>query len=149
MKDHNLAVYFEAPVAVLDEVQITTLVSKMIADHKIEKSEITIVFVDNAYISKLNLEYFNKPYPTDVISFPLSETGAICLEGEVYIGTEVAREQAAEFNVSLQNELLRLVIHGVLHLLNYDDLTAPAKAMMTEREDFYLHFIFGDDESLC
>lgn len=144
MKNQNVSVFFENQKSVLAESEIIRLVSKILTENQVKASEISIIFVNNDFITRLNSKFFDKSRPTDVISFPLSEPAASVLEGEVYIATEVAQTQATDYGVSLQNELFRLVIHGVLHLLGYDDLTVPEKSKMTEQEDFYLHYIFAD-----
>ena len=99
--------------------------------------EIGIVFVDDAYILELNSRYFKKSHPTDVISFNLSESEEI-LEGEIYINLDRAQSQATEYNVDLENETSRLVVHGVLHLLGYKDYTEQARQQMHEIENRYL-----------
>jgi len=138
MNPYQIEVCFEATVTELDDARVSRVVSKILEEHQVKACEITIIFVGNDYIIQLNTDYFNKPQPTDVISFPLSETNASFLEGEVYIGAEVAREQAGEYNVSVAIEMLRLVIHGTLHLLGYLDGTESEKSQMTAKEDFYL-----------
>ncbi len=73
----------------------------------------------------MNKRFLHHDYVTDVITFPL-ETGKV-LEAEVYVNLDRARQQARDYRVSFGEEVARLVIHGVLHLLGYDDRT-PRKA---------------------
>ena len=86
----------------------------------VKNGECGIIFVNNNYIKDINLSYFQKSRPTDVISFPLHEDNADFVEGEVYISVDQAAGQAAEYKVSVNNELQRLIVHGLLHVLGYD-----------------------------
>lgn len=97
------------------------------------KWKINIIFVNDEYITKLNKRFLGKNNATDVLSFNLSETNEML--GEVYISAERAKIQAIEYQVSFQNELSRLVAHGVYHLLGYDDQTESERRVMTVKEN--------------
>ena len=98
-----------------------------------------IVFVDDSFITNLNRDYIHKNSTTDVISFVLEEDSEKKnLEGEVYVNPEQAKRQAQEYDVSWQNELFRVIIHGVLHLVGYDDQNSLDKKDMTKKENYYL-----------
>ena len=106
-------------------------------------AEISITFVDNEEIQKLNLQYREKDAPTDVLSFPLGEdgvydtdptTGAKML-GDVVISMEKAVDQAALYGHSLQREVGYLTAHSVLHLLGYDHQTGLERVHMREKEE--------------
>ncbi len=100
--------------------------------------EISLAFVDNPTIHRLNQRYLQHDEPTDVLSFPLSEPDARRLAGELVIGVEVAQAQAQERGHDVQAELALYAIHGLLHLCGYDDKTATAAAEMRRRERHYL-----------
>jgi probable rRNA maturation factor len=100
--------------------------------------EISLAFVDNDTIHRLNKRYLDHDQPTDVLSFPLSEPGAKRLAGELVIGAEVARDQARERGHGVEAELALYVIHGLLHLCGLDDATAKGAAEMRARERHYL-----------
>jgi probable rRNA maturation factor len=100
--------------------------------------ELSLAFVDNPTIHTLNKRYLDHDEPTDVLSFPLSEANAKKLSGELVIGAEVAREQAAARDHDVQAELALYVIHGTLHLCGHDDLTEAGARAMRERERHYL-----------
>jgi probable rRNA maturation factor len=99
-------------------------------------AEISVALVDNATIHTLNKRYLQHDEPTDVLSFPLSEGKR--LAGELVIGAEVAREQAAARGHDVQAELALYVIHGLLHLCGYDDHDPADAAAMRARERHYL-----------
>ncbi len=109
-------------------------------------AEIGIVFVNDIAMRNLNTKYLGHRYTTDVLSFPLSLPAAPSLEGELYVNLDQARRQAAEYGVTMNNEIARLVIHGLLHLLGYDDRTKAAKARMTAEEDKWLSVTVKDKE---
>jgi probable rRNA maturation factor len=101
-------------------------------------AQISLAFVDNETIHRLNKRYLNHDEPTDVLSFPLSEAGESKLAGELVIGVEVALVQAAERGHDVQAELALYVIHGLLHLCGYDDHEPNDAEKMRERERHYL-----------
>ena len=91
----------------------------VLAEEGIQEGEISITLLEDEGILGLNQEYFGRDRPTDVIAFALHAPGDPVL-GDVYLGFEQARRQASELDVPLDEELLRLVIHGVLHVLGYE-----------------------------
>ena len=104
-------------------------------------AEISLAFVDNATIHRLNKQFLNHDEPTDVLSFPLSGPGAKTLEGELIVGAEVAKEQATQRGHDVQTELSLYVIHGLLHLAGFDDSNPQAAKAMRERERHYLRLL--------
>src|SRR4051812_21709401 len=104
----------------------------------VAEASISLAFVDNATIHRLNKQFLNHDEPTDVLSFPLSAPGAKALEGELVIGAEMAKQQAEERGHDVQTELGLYVIHGLLHLVGFDDSTPAAAKAMRERERHYL-----------
>ena len=97
-----------------------------------------LFFCDDEYLSKLKLEYFNKNELTDVISFLLSENKSNDLEGEVYISLDRALENSISYSQDYNKEVMRLIIHGCLHLIGFDDETEDEKEKMTLMEDKFL-----------
>jgi probable rRNA maturation factor len=82
-------------------------------------AELSVTLLDDAGIARLNEEYLHHEGPTDVISFPLPDpTGRVV--GDIYIGRDQAARQAAELGADLREELLRLAVHGTLHVLGYE-----------------------------
>lgn len=110
-------------------------VERVLVGEGIATSSIQVILLSDADITDMNVRYLEHNYPTDVISFAY-ETEP--LEGDVYIGLEVARSQAEEYKVSLTNELERLAIHGTLHIIGYDDQAPEDKEQMTILENKYL-----------
>ncbi len=118
--------------------RVREVVKRVIAGENTDlKGEIRIVFVDDEYIHNLNKEFLHHDYPTDVISFTLEADNSY-IDGEVYISIDRAREQAESLGLELQEELWRLIIHGTLHLLGYNDSTNDELQEMRLKEDAYL-----------
>ena len=106
----------------------------------VKNARVAIVFVDSRYSRRMNERYLKHDYATDVISFQL-EIGSV-LEGEVYVNLDRARAQAKEYGVSIKSEVSRLVIHGVLHLVGYDDSTTKNARRMKIEEDQQVQYWF-------
>lgn len=98
---------------------------------------VSLIFVDDTRLHEMNVQFLQHDYPTDVISFTLDETHEEAW-GEIYISTDRAAEQAGTYHVTTENEILRLVIHGALHLSGYDDQEPKDQEAMKEKEEFYL-----------
>lgn len=97
---------------------------------------ISFIFCSDEYLLEVNRTYLNHDYYTDIVTFDYVE-GSI-VSGDIFISTDRIRESAVEFNTSFENELNRIMIHGVLHLLGYKDKNKKDKIQMTAKEDFYL-----------
>lgn len=98
---------------------------------------LSLVFVDDEHIQNLNRNYLNHDYPTDVIAFPL-EDESDDLWGEIYISVDRAREQATQYREPFRREITRLIIHGVLHLMGYEDQNPVQQKKMKALEETYL-----------
>jgi rRNA maturation RNase YbeY len=98
--------------------------------------DITFIFCSDEYLLEINKQYLDHDYYTDIITFDYVEKDVI--SGDIFISADRVRENAATFGVSFSNELNRILIHGVLHLLGYKDKEADEKKLMTSKEDNYL-----------
>ncbi len=105
------------------------------------RGAITVVLCDDRTSRRLNRRYLAHDRPTDVIAFPLGEGSN--LEGEIYVNLDRARRQARAYNVTAANETARLIIHGTLHLLGYDDRTRAKARRMKAREDLLVSHLAG------
>lgn len=135
--------YREAP---LKSSRVEKLAHRILHSEGASNTDINIVLVDDPYIERLNRQFLHTVGPTDVLAFPLGTEGGR-IEGEVYISVDTAERQAREYGVALEAELLRLVAHGLLHLLGYEDQTAEQKETMTRREDEYLAWLSAEGEN--
>ena len=100
--------------------------------------EINVVVCDDEYLSELNYKYLKHNTLTDILTFPsVEEVGVV--QGEIYLSLPRIRENAIIYNQTSEREFHRVMIHGVLHLIGYDDSTKREKNVMRQKEDFYLN----------
>lgn len=104
----------------------------------VKEAKVTLAFVDNPHIHRLNKQFLDHDEPTDVITFPYTPPDAKKLEGEVVIGAEIAKEYAADRGHDVALELVLYVVHGCLHLCGYADTDDDSAAEMRVKEREYL-----------
>lgn len=95
------------------------------------------IFTNDNILIQLNKAYLRNFMLTDIITFDLSESAGL-LSGDIYISIDRARENAKKFKESLSNEIKRLMIHGVLHLIGYKDKSRAEREQMRAKEEYYL-----------
>ncbi len=122
----------------IDRARMREVVRTVLEGEGVADAEISLAFVDDATIHRLNKQFLDHDEPTDVLSFPLSEGRSGKLSGELVIGAEVALAQARERGHDVQAELALYVIHGLLHLCGHDDHEATAAGLMRQSERHYL-----------
>lgn len=115
------------------------LISRVISTEGVEAADILVILTTDKILINLKKKFFNKEHLTDVIAFRMNEYEEEKVEGEIYISIPQVEKNAKEFDQSYPKELARIIIHGSLHLLNYDDATPDDKIKMTEKENFYLN----------
>jgi probable rRNA maturation factor len=114
--------------------ELTDLVRTALRAEGHRRASISIALVDQASIHAINREHLGHDWPTDVISFPLSGPEDQELAGELIVSAEMAAETAAGIGIDPRDELALYVVHGLLHLCGYDDLTEADAAEMRRRE---------------
>ena len=108
-----------------------------IVNEKKKVGDINYIFCSKKYLKKMNNDYLSKNYETDVISFDFSKNNKI--SGDIYISSETVKKNSIIFNVCFNNELKRVMVHGLLHLLNYNDKSKQELKIMREKENFYIN----------
>ena len=116
----------------------TEIISSVLMEEGKTLAEILVIFTSDEILSDLKKEFFNKDHLTDVISFRMNDYNEEKVEGEIYISIPQVERNARKFDQSFSRELSRIIIHGSLHLLNYDDSTIDSKITMTEKENYFL-----------
>ncbi len=129
----NLSVNSEK-IFKVDKRFVHSVVGNLSGELEFECISLEIVFVSGKFIYELNKDYLNHVNTTDIITFNYSEHRSK-LSGEIYISVEDARENAKRFECSFELEILRLIIHGILHLLGYDDIDDEDKKIMKKLEN--------------
>ena len=102
---------------------------------KIYLYEVNVIFTSDTFVSDLKKRFFLKDQWTDVIAFPMHSNKKEKIEGEIYISMPTAKENANKYNQAYEKEVARLVIHGVLHLLDYSDQSYKGKQNMSRMEE--------------
>lgn len=123
------------------EEPVKQIVQSTLKAEKCPGADIDIILVDDEYLRELKYEYFDEDAYTDVIAFRLNPYEEEMVEGEIYISLHRAVEQALDYDTTADMELLRLTVHGTLHLLGYEDATPETKKVMTKKEDRQLRQI--------
>ena len=131
----------------IDEDQICGAITYTLEQEAVVAADISVALIDNEHIHELNRRYLSHDYATDVLSFLLEETvpettraegeprgAGKSIEGELIVSTEMAAQVAQEYRWSPQDELLLYIVHGLLHLCGYDDLSESEKRIMRQRE---------------
>ena len=120
----------------LERRKINAWIKSVAAGYGKKFGEIAYIFCDDAKILEINRTYLQHDYYTDIITFDYCEGDT--LHGDIFISLDMVRFNAQKFGVDFDNELHRILIHGILHLCGQDDKTLKAKAIMTEKENLAL-----------
>ena len=124
---------------------VQLLVESVFVHKAIKDAELSYIFCNDDFLSKLKKDFFKKNQFTDVIAFRLNSYEENKIEGEIYISLPRAKENAKIYEQPYEKEVARLIIHGCLHLLGYLDETKNEKQIMTNLEDVFLdRMIWGE-----
>lgn len=130
---------FETLFNLNDTSIISDWIHKVISNEGFETGEINFIFCDDDYLLNLNVAFLDHDTLTDIISFDYTMGNLI--SGDVYISIPRVMENASIFNTSFQNELHRVIIHGILHYCGYKDKSEDEKLIMRSKEDEYLNVL--------
>ena len=132
-----IAYYTEDTDFVFKGKQLNTNWLKLVAESEIRRvGDISIIFCSDPYILEVNQKYLQHNYYTDVITFDYCEGDK--LSGDLFISVDTVKANAEEYGTEFEDELHRVIVHGVLHLIGYDDHCDEDIAMMRKKEDYYL-----------
>ena len=110
---------------------------KFVAESEVRSlGDIGIIFCSDNYILDVNMKYLQHDYFTDIITFDYCEGSK--LSGDLFISIDSVRDNAAFYGTEFEDELNRVIVHGILHLIGYDDHSESEHAMMRSKEDYYL-----------
>jgi len=124
---------FETDFDLTDKERLSNWIERTISEEGYEVGDISYVFCDDDYLHKLNMEFLKHDTLTDIISFDYCMGRQI--NGEIFISVDRVRENAEEFGVSFEQELYRVMIHGILHYCGYGDKTDEEERVMRKKED--------------
>ena len=117
----------------IEKQKINRWIKETAAEYAKKAGDIAYIFCSDERILEVNKQYLNHDYYTDIITFDYSE-GSI-ISGDIFISLDTVRSNADEFKVSFEQELKRILIHGILHLCGQDDKTPELRLQMTEKEN--------------
>ena len=143
----NVQIETDPKLVKLKESSILKLVSEVMESENIKTAEILLIFTTDNILMELKKKYFDQEHYTDVIAFRLNDYNEDEVEGEIYISVPQVKKNAKQYSQVFDKELSRIIIHGSLHLLNYEDKTPQEKIKMTEKEDYYLNKINWENKA--
>lgn len=124
---------YETDFELYDESLFADWISEVISSEMKQEGEINYIFCDDDYLIEINRQYLNHDTLTDIISFDYSE--GIVLQGDIFISIERVKDNAADFNVDFNDELKRVMAHGVLHYCGYKDKSESDEVLMRQKEE--------------
>ncbi|OQX99272.1 MAG: rRNA maturation RNase YbeY [Bacteroidetes bacterium 4572_128] len=136
-----MAVYFhnqEIDFILPEKNKISNWIEEVIFLENFFIGDINLIFTGKEYLLKINQKYLSHDYHTDVITFDYNIEKII--SGDIFISVETVFENAKIYKKNKKEEMLRIIIHGILHLLNYKDKDKKDKIIMKEKEDLYIKF---------
>ena len=140
-----LAIEHDHPSLDLDEETLDRLVRHTVNAEGASLVHVSLVLTDHETVRRLNQDYLDHDYNTDVLSFSLraEDEPDDAVEGEVYVDLDTAAERHEEFETSFEREAYRYAVHGVLHLLGYDDATESGQEAMRVQENNVLDAVLS------
>jgi rRNA maturation RNase YbeY len=127
---------YETDFELENSEEIKSWISKVILEENCSEGDINYIFCGDEYLHKINVEFLNHDTLTDIISFDYSVGKE--LHGDIYISIDRVIENASDYGTEFNNELDRVIIHGVLHYCGYEDKTNDEEKLMRSKEDYYL-----------
>lgn len=122
--------------ALPDEQSLTVWIDLAVKNEDCFTGNLSYIFCSDEYLWNMNKQYLGHDYYTDIITFDYVEDKYV--SGDMFISYDRIVDNALKFNVSRETELLRVMIHGVMHLVGYDDQTDEQEAEIHRKEDFYI-----------
>lgn len=124
---------YETDFELSDETAVSDWLSSVILSESKKEGDINYIFCDDEYLHKINVEYLNHDTLTDIISFDYSVGNE--LHGDIFVSVERVADNAKDFEVSFDEELKRVLVHGILHYAGYKDKSEDDEVKMRQKEE--------------
>ena len=129
--------FFETPVSLKNRTGVKKLIASVFRKEGVKLGSLNYIFCTDKRLLRINQDFLKHDYYTDIISFELSPKGQP-IEGEIYISVDRVKENAISQGTSFKQELLRVILHGALHLCGYKDKTASQIKEIRQKEEYYI-----------
>ena len=139
MKESNISFYSVSTFSLKTEAAVAACIKAIAVEESHEVGDITFVFCDDNYLLKINKEFLDHDTYTDIITFDYSIGNEMI--SEIYVSIDRVKENAKKYKQTFENEIHRVMIHGVLHLCGYNDKLAEEKQIMRDKENHYLSLL--------
>ena len=139
MKEPSISFYSVGTFSLKTEAAVAACIKAIAAEESRKVGDITFVFCDDNYLLKINKEFLDHDTYTDIITFDYSVGNEMI--SEIYVSTTRVEENAKKYKQTFENEIHRVMIHGVLHLCGYNDKLAEEKQIMRDKENHYLSLL--------
>ena len=139
MKESNISFYSVGTFSLKTEAAVAACIKAIAAEESRKVGDITFVFCDDNHLLKINKEFLDHDTYTDIITFDYSCGNEMI--SEIYVSTTRVEENAKKYKQTFENEIHRVIIHGVLHLCGYNDKTEEEKQIMRDKENHYLSLL--------
>lgn len=138
MDKHDIAFYYETEFELRDEALQKEKIMALLKEENREGGQIQYVFMSDEQLYEMNMEYLKHDTYTDILTFDMSEGDEIA--GDMYISIDRVKDNAKNLGVDWEEELDRVMVHGLLHLMGYNDKTEEEQKEMRKREDVHLAY---------
>jgi probable rRNA maturation factor len=134
----NVSFFFEeCKKFSFDRKRITSDINGIIKSENFKSGKVSVIFCSDEYLLNINREYLKHDYYTDIITFNYGEENLV--SGDLFISVERVADNSVQYNQTFENELYRVIYHGILHLVGFDDKEEVSEKLMKLKEDFYLN----------
>lgn len=134
--------YDETDFRLKSRRRVVKIIKEVIGKEEKISGDLNFILTNDENLLKINMRFLEHDYYTDVITFNYNVNNVV--NGEIYISMDTVKDNSINYNVSLKSELFRVMIHGVFHLLGYDDKTEVEKENMRNREDYWIKIFEGE-----
>ena len=129
----------DVPLPKLKKRKLISWIKNVIQSEGMKVGEISFIFCSDNYLLEVNKKYLEHDYYTDIITFDYVEENVI--QGDIFISVDRVKENSVTFKTRFEDEIHRILVHGILHLLGYKDKLKKDKSLMTSKEDLYLNVL--------